>query len=198
MSISHNKIGDLLVRQGKLPHALAAYKTALAIAKHLATADPGNADGSATCPSRISKIGHVLRAQGNLLDALATFKIFLTMAEGLATADPGNADWQRDVAIGNERLGEIYSEQENSMEERKAFERALGAYEELITRNPGDVQSQVYSVVPRWRLSRLDPINARHHLEFALAILKLLAAADRLDSDRVTWIEQIQRELSEL
>jgi hypothetical protein len=84
------------------------------------------------------------------------------------------------------------------VEARQAFERALGAYEALITRNQGDVPSQLYSVVPRWRLFRLDPKNARRYLEAALAILMPLAAANRLDANRLTWITQMEDELSKL
>jgi len=81
---------------------------------------------------------------------------------------------------------------------RLAFERALGVYETHIARDPGDVSSHLYSVVPHWRLSRLDPKNARRHLEAALAILMPLAAANRLDANRRTWIEQMENELSKL
>ena len=84
------------------------------------------------------------------------------------------------------------------MQARLAFERALGVYETHIARDPGDVPSQLYSVVPHWRLSRLDPKNARRHLEAALAILMPLAAANRLDTNRRTWIEQMENELSKL
>ena len=135
-------------------------------------------------------------AEGALPDALAAYKA--SLAERLAKADPGNAGWQRDVATSNERLGDIYARQENAGEARQAFERALGAYEALIARNPGDVPSKVYSVVPRWRLAGLDPANARRHLEAALAILKPLAAANRLDANRLTWIGRMEKELSEL
>ena len=155
-------------------------------------------DGSATSPSRRKRSATCCRAQGNLPDALAAYKASLAIRERLAKADPGNAGWQRDVAVSNERLGDIYSRQENTMEARQAFECALGAYEALITRNPGDVPSKLFSVIPRWRLSRLDPENARRHLEAALAILKPLAAANRLDANRLTWIGQMENELSEL
>jgi tetratricopeptide (TPR) repeat protein len=198
LSVSHDKIGDVLVQKGNLTDALAAYKASHAIAERLATADPGNAGWQRDLSVSHSKIGDVLVQQGNLPDALAAYKASLAIAERLATADPGNAGWQRDVAISNERLGDIYLRQENSIEARQAFERALGAYEALITRNPSDVPSQVYSVLPRWRLSHLDPRNARRHLESALAILNPLAAAGRLDANRLGWIAEIEGELSEL
>ena len=122
-----------------------------------------------------------------LVDVLPLFKAALAIRERLAKADPENAGWQRDLAISNERLGDICLQQENPVEARQAFERALGAYEALITRNQGDVPSQLYSVVPRWRLSRLDPKNARRYLEAALAILTPLAAQTL--NRRVRWLQ---------
>jgi tetratricopeptide (TPR) repeat protein len=178
--------------------ALAAYQTSLAEAERLAKADSGNAEWQRDLSVAHYKIGDVLVAQGNLADALAAYQASLAIRERFAKADPGNAAWQRDVAINNERLGDIYSQQENTVEARLAFERALGAYEALIARNPDDVPSQLNSVVPRSQLSRLDPKNARRHLEAAQAILMPLAAANRLDANRLTWIKEIENELSKL
>ncbi len=43
LSVSYNKVGDVLVAQGNLPEALTAYRDGLAISERLAKADPGNA-----------------------------------------------------------------------------------------------------------------------------------------------------------
>ena len=43
LSVSYNKVGDVLVAQGNLPEALKSYRDSLAIADRLAKADPGNA-----------------------------------------------------------------------------------------------------------------------------------------------------------
>ncbi len=40
LSISYNKVGDVLVRQGKLDEALKAFRDGLAIRERLAAADP--------------------------------------------------------------------------------------------------------------------------------------------------------------
>ena len=44
LSVSHNKIGDVLRAQGDLAGALKAYREDMAVAARLATADPSNAD----------------------------------------------------------------------------------------------------------------------------------------------------------
>ena len=43
LSVSYNKVGDVLVAQGKLDEALESYRQGLAIAERLATADRSNA-----------------------------------------------------------------------------------------------------------------------------------------------------------
>src|SRR3954467_882144 len=43
LSVSYNKIGDVLVAQGNLPEALKAYRDSRDIAERLARADPANA-----------------------------------------------------------------------------------------------------------------------------------------------------------
>jgi tetratricopeptide (TPR) repeat protein len=42
LSVSYNKVGDVLVAQGKLDEALKAYRDSLAIMERLAAADPSN------------------------------------------------------------------------------------------------------------------------------------------------------------
>jgi hypothetical protein len=42
LSVSYNKIGDVLVAQGNLPEALKTFRDGLAIADRLAKSDPGS------------------------------------------------------------------------------------------------------------------------------------------------------------
>ena len=70
LSVSHDKIGDVLMAQGNLAAALTAIKAALAIGERLAKADPGNAGWQRDLSVSHNKIGDVLRAQGNLAAAL--------------------------------------------------------------------------------------------------------------------------------
>ena len=79
-----------------------------------------------------------------------------------------------------------------------AFERARDAYKKLHERNPDDIQSRVFSVVPLWQLGILKGRDGRRELEAALAILRPLATADRLDANRRGWIAQIEAQLAAL
>jgi hypothetical protein len=54
-------------------------------------------------------------------------------------------------------------------------------------------------LVPLWRLGTLKGKDGRGELEAALAILKPLAAADRLDANRLGWwVVQIESQIAKL
>ena len=74
LSVSHNKIGDVLVAQGNLPAALTSYRASLAIRERLAQADPGNAGWQRDLSVSHNRIGDVQRAQGNLPAALTSYQ----------------------------------------------------------------------------------------------------------------------------
>ena len=109
----------MLVRQGDLPNALAAYKAALAIRERLATADPGNVKWQRDLSTAHSNIGNVLLAQGNLSNALAAYKGSLVIAERLATADPGDAGLQDDLSDVHDEIAEVLVGQEPFLRARR-------------------------------------------------------------------------------
>ena len=104
LSVSHNKIGNVLRAQGNLTGALQAFQASLEIAKGLAAADPGNTGWQRDLSVSQEKIGDVLRAQGNLTGALQAFQASIEIRKGLAAADPGNAGWQRDLAVSHAKV----------------------------------------------------------------------------------------------
>src|SRR5262249_38078277 len=177
-------LGDVTAAQGNLPSARQLYERAAAMAEPIAKADPGNAGWQRDLSGSQERIGNVLRAQGKLAAALQSYKADLAIMERLAKADPGNAQGQRDPAITNTRIGDVHDSQKETPQAIEAFQRALAIYRELMLRNPDDVQVRLFSVVPLWRIGVLKRKQGRNELQEALAILKPLAAADRLDANR--------------
>jgi hypothetical protein len=57
LSVSNNKIGDVLVAQGDGPGALAAYQAGLAIAEGLAKRDPANTGWQVDMAVSCAKLG---------------------------------------------------------------------------------------------------------------------------------------------
>ena len=113
-------------------------------------------------------------------------------------ADPANAQWQRDRAVVAEQRGAAFKMRGQNEKAREAFRTALAAYEAMLSRRPGDYQARLFSVVPLSHLSELEPKLARQHLETALAILRDLKTAGRLDAQREGWIATLENNLAEL
>jgi tetratricopeptide (TPR) repeat protein len=93
LSVSDDKIGDVLVAQGNLPEALKSFRDGLAIRDRLAKTDPGNAGWQRDLSVSDNNVGDVLKAQGNLPEALKSFRDALAIRDRLAKIDPGNAVW---------------------------------------------------------------------------------------------------------
>jgi hypothetical protein len=68
LSVSDNKIGDVLKAQGNLPEALKSYRDGLAIADRLAKAGPGNAGWQRDLSVSYDRVGDVQRflSQGRI------------------------------------------------------------------------------------------------------------------------------------
>ena len=74
LSVSHNRIGDVLVSQGDGPGALLAYRKGLEIAEALAERDPANTEGQRDLSVSHNRMGDVLKAQGNGPGALGAYR----------------------------------------------------------------------------------------------------------------------------
>ncbi len=97
LSISYEKVGDVLRVQGKLDAALKAYSDDLAIMERLAAADRSNTLWQRDLSVSYNKVGNVLVAQGKLDEALKAYRGSLAVRERLAAANPSNKQWERDL-----------------------------------------------------------------------------------------------------
>jgi tetratricopeptide (TPR) repeat protein len=173
------ELGELRLLLGSLSEAEEAFRAALGAAIR-----NGNERDLSVSHE---KIGDVQVEPGDLAAALRSYQASLAIRDRLARADPGNAGWQRDLSVSHEKIGDVQRARGETSQAIAAFERALNICREAQRRNPDDVQARLFSVVPLWRLGRLKGKEGRTDLEAALAILKPLAAADRLDHDRRSW-----------
>jgi tetratricopeptide (TPR) repeat protein len=107
LSISYNKVGDVLLAQGNLTDALKSYRDDLAVREQLAKADPTNAGRQRDLSMSYNKVGDVLAAQGNLADALKSYRGDLAVRKQLAKADPTSAGWQRDLSVSYDKVGDL-------------------------------------------------------------------------------------------
>jgi tetratricopeptide (TPR) repeat protein len=198
LAVSYDKVGDVLEAQDNLTEALKSYRDSHTIMERLAKTDPSNTRWQRDLAISYTNVGDMLRAQGNLTDALKSYRDSHTIMERLAKADPSNTRWQRDLASTNERLGNIYVRRKETNEAKAAYERALAIYDELTARFPDDPLALVNSTVPLMRLGELYGPDGRPYLQKALAILKQLDEAGRLEPRRKSSITRIEAELARL
>ncbi|MDN3356130.1 CHAT domain-containing protein, partial [Actinomadura sp. DC4] len=103
LSISYNKLGDVLRARGDLAGAEERYTAGLRIAERLAAADPSNAESQRDLSVSYNRLGDVLVARGDLAGAEERYTAGLRIAERLAAADPSNAESQRDLSVSYNR-----------------------------------------------------------------------------------------------
>jgi tetratricopeptide (TPR) repeat protein len=189
LSVSYNKIGEVLVVQGNLPEALKSFRDGLAIRDRLAKADPTNADWQRNLSVSYNRIGEVLVAQGKLPEALQSFRDGFAIRDRLAKADPGNAGWQRDLSLSYNRIGDVLMAQGNLPEALKSLRDGLAIADRLAKADPGNAVWQRDLSVSYNRIG--DVLAAQSNLPEAMKSFRDgLAIADRLakgDPDNADW-----------
>jgi tetratricopeptide (TPR) repeat protein len=136
LSVSHNKIGDVLRAQGNLSATLDSYKASHAIFDRLAKADPGNSGLQRDLSVSHNKIGDTLRVQGNITAALDSYKACLAIADRLAEADPGNTLRQRDLSVSQDNIGDVLRAQGNLSAALDSYMASHAIFDRLAKADP--------------------------------------------------------------
>ena len=193
LSVSYDRIGDVLVAQGNLPEALKSFRDGLAIRHRLADADPDHAGSQRDLSVSYDRVGDVLVAQGDLPEALKSFRDQLAIAERLARADPGNAGLQRDLSVSYEKVGDVLEAQGNLPEALKSFNDGLAIVERLARLDPGNADWQRGLAVSHAHLAEVyrrsdDPDNALAALRHGQADMKRVV---KLSPDNAGWKDDL-------
>jgi tetratricopeptide (TPR) repeat protein len=137
LSLSHNRVGDVLDVAGRYKDALANFETALAIRVKLAEREPGNILWQDALATSYNKIGDALRKLGRRGEALEAYDKSLDIRVKIAAGDPQNMrwpQWQRDLAVSFERKG-IALDQLGRLEEAlDAFTKSLEIRQQLAAK----------------------------------------------------------------
>jgi tetratricopeptide (TPR) repeat protein len=138
LSVSHDRLGHVLLEQGKLAEALKAYQDGLAIADRLAKTNPSNVSWQHDLAVSHNRVGNVLRKQGKLAEALKAHHDALAIADRLVKTNPSNAPWQRTLSITYHRIGEALMAQGKYSEALKAHHDSLAIADRLVKTNPSN------------------------------------------------------------
>jgi tetratricopeptide (TPR) repeat protein len=183
LSVSHNKLGDVLEAQGNLAGALEAYRNGLAIMEALAARDPDNTQWQRGLSFSHGDVGDVLMAQGNLPGALETYRKGLAIGETLAAGDPGDTEWQRNLSASHNRLANVLEARGNLPDALEAYRKSLAISDALAAGDPGNAQWQLGQSVSHEMIGDVlvaegDLPGALEAYQKGLAIRETLAARD--------------------
>ncbi len=150
LSVSHDRIGEILDKTGDPEAALASFREGLAIAEVLTARDGNNVQWQWDLAASHDRIGDVLIAEGKLEEALQSYRRGMAIAEALAKRDPAHAGWQRDLAVSYHKIGSLEA-LENPGEARELLEKGRA----IIARLDGIAARQA-----QWRsdLSKFDEV----------------------------------------
>src|SRR5262249_15685855 len=198
LSLDYIKVGDALAAQDNFSEALKSYRDSLAIKQRLAKVDPNNARWQHDLSNSYNRVAKALMAQGNLTDAGKFFSHGLDIAKWLTSTDADKENDQLLLATSYEGLGDVNMGRKETDEAKAASERALAIYSKLIQRFPDDTTVLSSSTVPLMRLGELYGRDGRAYLQKALAILRQLDEAGRLEAQHKSSITWIEAELAKL
>ena len=107
LTVSYDRIGDVLVAQGNLPEALKAYRDGLAISDRLAKSDPGNAGWQRDLAVSYAKLGAIYRKNKDKTKALGMLQQGLAIMLRMTQLSPDNAQWKNDVVWFERQITEL-------------------------------------------------------------------------------------------
>jgi tetratricopeptide (TPR) repeat protein len=126
LSVSFDRVGDVLVAQGNLPEALKSLRDGLAIRDRLAQADPGNAGWQRDLAVSNERIGDMERRLDHPAEARAALERALAIYDSLLAANPENTQFLVFSTVPLMRLGDLDPERQKTY-----FERALKILKDL-------------------------------------------------------------------
>ena len=107
LSVSFERVGDVLVAQGNLPEALKTYRDSLAIRDRLAKSDPGNAGWQRDLSVSFAKLAGVSRKMGASADALSALRQGQAIIARMTQVSPDNAVWKKDLVWFNDQIAQM-------------------------------------------------------------------------------------------
>jgi uncharacterized caspase-like protein len=189
VSVSHERIGDVLRERGDPAGALVAYNKSQAIAEELVRRDPNDTDLKRELSISYAKAGNALSDQKSWSPALASYQQALAIARELAATDPGNTNWQRDLSVCLEKVAGVLDVQGDIGGALQNYQDSLAIADRLAKLDPGNSDWQRDLSITLSEIGMLETKQrhfegSRKAFEASLGIRQQLA---RSDPDNAIW-----------
>ncbi|TFF21725.1 tetratricopeptide repeat protein [Jiella endophytica] len=183
LSVSHNRIGDVMVAQGRLEDAAQSFQAGLEIAERLARSDPSNAGLQRDLSVSHSRIGNVRVAQDRLEDAIQSYEAMQKILAHIAISDASNAGLQRDLSVSHDKIGDVRIAQGRLEDAAQSFQAGLEIAERIAKSDPSHAGLQrdllvIHSKIGDVRIAQGRLEDAAQTFQAGLEIFERLAKSD--------------------
>src|SRR5262245_14752884 len=136
LAVSHERVGDIQMAEGRREQALESYRMNLAIMEKLVAHDPDNLEWRRGLPTSLRKIALALEASGRTEEALDTVRKRLTLVDAFIASNPSDRSAQRDRSITHIELGDLLVSMGRREEALAAYRRSIEIDEQLVAADP--------------------------------------------------------------
>ncbi len=175
------QIGDVRIRQGKLPEALPPLEESLALAQALADRDPRSHERLFGLGQSHFWVGYVHWEEGDLAGARPHFATYRAISDRLVSLEPERADYRMELAYAESNLGSVARQAGDLAGALASFRRSLALKQDLVRRDPAKQDwrfelAAAHDLVGQtlMNMGRLD--EARPHFDASLALRQELVA----------------------
>jgi eukaryotic-like serine/threonine-protein kinase len=191
LALTHNTVGVVLERMGRLDEAVEHYRADLAIRRALDERDPENRRWREFLGTSHQYLGGLHLARGELGAARRHLEPSRRIFTALVAHDPDNTAWRYKLAWSEIRLGQVQTASGRAGAAREAWERAAREADALTAVDPASFDWRLlrgvaayHSLTEPAETGPADPARAREVADFLAPL-----AAERADSRRArTWL----------
>ncbi len=182
-SVLLNRKGNVLLEQGDLGGAQAAYQQSLERRSRLAASDPSNTLWQRDLSVSQEMVGDALTAQGDLVGAQSSYQQSLEVRRRLAASDPSNTVWQRDLSVSHNKVGDVLLAQGDLAGALSSYHQSLEVARRLAESDPSNTLWQrdlsvSHNKVGDVLLEQRDLAGAQTAYQQSLEVRRRLATSD--------------------
>ncbi len=194
------ELAEILIEDGSPRSALSAYEQALAVARKLTAAEPGNVDYQYDVSVNLQDVASLKLRLEDSEGALSDYEEALAIRRRLVAAEEKNSKWLYGAVVTLEKIGDLKRDEGDAAAALKAYEEMVAADRKLVAAEPDDPDWQrnlgigqqriaevklksgdeagalaLYqeSLEIRRALVKLDPENERYQLDLSLTLERL-------------------------
>ena len=203
LSISQERLGDVLLAAGEPHAALGHYRQSLTITDRLTKAEPDNVQHMRDLLRTLGRSGDALIKAGERDTAYTTYQRVLNIAGQLAIAAPNDDQSQEDLAVSHSKLGNVLLEQGRREEALKHYRLGLAILKRVATTDPNNARWQHNLAAANSKVGDVlrelgRPDQALDPYRRSWVIFQTLAAADPGSAELQILLALVNWKLSEI